>query len=51
MKMKITYGYKKTDKGVTVTTKSFEVNGDAIKANPEPIFLIRCAQNTKKGSK
>ena len=51
MKMEITYLYKKTDKGLTVTTKSFTVNGDALNANPEPIFLTRCKQNTKKGSK
>jgi hypothetical protein len=42
MNMKITYKYVKTDKGVKVITKSFEVNEDAINANPEPIFLKRC---------
>ena len=51
IKMKITYRYVKTDKGVKVTTKSFSINGDAIKANPEPILLTRCLQNSKKGSK
>jgi hypothetical protein len=51
MKMKITYRYAKTDKGVKVTTKSFEINGDAVNTNPEPIFLTRCVQNPKKGSK
>jgi len=51
MKMEITYRYVKTDKGVKVTTKLFSINGDAIKANPEPILLTRCVQNSKKGSK
>jgi len=51
MKMEITYRYVKTDKGVKVTTKSLAINGDAISANPEPILLTRCAQNSKKGSK
>lgn len=51
MKMKITYRYVKTDKGVKVTTKSLTINGDAINAEPEPILLTRCTQNSKKGSK
>jgi len=52
MKIEITYRYVKTDKGVNAITKSLAINGDAIKANPEPILLTRCgAQNSKKGSK
>ncbi|MDR0305177.1 MAG: hypothetical protein LBH98_10510 [Chitinispirillales bacterium] len=51
MKMKITYKYSKTDKGVKAATRSLIVNADTIKANPNPIFLTRCAQNSKKGSK
>jgi hypothetical protein len=42
MRLKVTYRYRKTDKGVEVTTKSMEVNGDPINANTEPIFLQRC---------
>jgi hypothetical protein len=42
MKMKIVYRYKKTDKGVQVITKSLSVNDDELRANPEPISLIRC---------
>ena len=42
MKMKIVYRYSVIDKGVRVVTKSFEINGDAIIPNPEPILLTRC---------
>lgn len=51
MKMKITYKYKETNKGVTVITQSLLINGDAINANPDPIFLTRCMQNSKRGNK
>jgi hypothetical protein len=42
MKMKIVYRYSKTEKGVSVLTKSFSVNGDELNANPDPINLTRC---------